>query len=53
MNSLLIRKVKIFIKLASIFHLPPLIPAKSLKKVNKISKLFKKNTENKGKKLYA
>ena len=40
------------IKLAFISHLPSLILAKSPKKVNDISKFFKKNTENKGKKLY-
>ena len=47
------KKGKNSIKLASISHLSHLIPAKSSKEVNEISKFFKKNTENKEKKLYA
>jgi len=47
------KKGKNSIKLASISHLSHLIPAKSPKEVNEISKFFKKNTENKGEKSYA
>ena len=46
------KKEKDTFKLAFISNLPPLIPAKSSKEVNKISKFFKKNSEKKENKLY-
>ena len=39
-------------KPATVSNIPPPILAKSPKEVIKISKFFKKNTDNKGKKLY-
>ena len=46
------KKDKDIDKLATVSVLPPPIPAKSSKKVVEISKFFKKNSDNKGKKSY-
>ena len=46
-------KGKNSVKLSYISVLPSLIPAKSLKEINKISKFFKKNPTSKEKKSYA
>jgi len=45
-------KGKNIVKLASISSIPPPIPAKSLKEVNEISKIFKKKPAIQLKKLY-
>jgi len=47
------KKDKVAAKLASISSLPPLIPVKSPKEINTISKYFKKSSKNKEKKSYA
>jgi len=53
MEASTFKKSKVTAKPALILSLPPLIPAKPSKKVNTISKYFKKLSKNKGKKLYA